>query len=336
MPSHRVIPVADPSQVGDARRWAVRLAEQTALSETARGRVGIVATELATNLLRHGGGGEIFVARSATGQPAFLEVLAVDQGPGMADVTRCLTDGYSTGGTPGNGLGAVRRLSAEFDLFSQPGLGTVVFSRVAEPPRARATPAFQWGGVSVPCPGEEVCGDAWHANLTDDGVEVVVADGLGHGPNAAEAANAAVRTFDATRGRGPEAILKEAHGALSSTRGAAVAVASVQRASRRLKYAGIGNIAGYLISAGSSRGLMSHNGIVGAAVRRVQSLDYEWPGDPAMLVMHSDGIRSRWSLDGYHGLAARHPSVIAALVCRDFRRGKDDATVVVLRASPTA
>src|SRR5689334_24785667 len=123
------IAVCDPTDVAAARRRIVGLAAQLGYGETEAGRVAIVATELAQNLLRHGGGGEMLAGPDAT-DPAALEVLALDKGPGMADVAACMRDGFSTGGTPGNGLGAVQRLTRQLLIHSRPGAGTAVLVRL--------------------------------------------------------------------------------------------------------------------------------------------------------------------------------------------------------------
>jgi hypothetical protein len=87
-----------------------------------------------------------------------------------------------------------------------------------------------------------------------------------------------------------------------------------------------------LLSPAGSRGLFTHNGTVGAQVRKVQEFEYAWP-DGGLLVMHSDGLQTRWSMDPYPGLMARHPAVVAGVLYRDFQRGRDDATVLVLRCN---
>jgi hypothetical protein len=76
--------------------------------------------------------------------------------------------------------------------------------------------------------------------------------------------------------------------------------------------------------------MVSHNGIVGSNMRKVQEFTQAWqPG--SLLVLCSDGLNTRWDLNRYPGLADRHPSVIAALLYRDFARRRDDVTVLVLR-----
>jgi hypothetical protein len=261
-----------------------------------------------------------------------VEVLAVDEGPGMADVGRCLQDGYSTGGTPGSGLGAVRRLSAEFDLYSSQPHGTVILARVyADPHADRTRSPVSWGAVSLPARGEQVCGDTWQVAAGADAAAVIVADGLGHGPLAMEASQTAARVFGGDPFRGPAQTLEAAHREMGATRGAAVAAAHVDYRSGVLRYSGVGNIAGFLLAGdGGRRGLLSHNGIVGSGLKTARELDYPWPPN-GLLVMHSDGLLSRWTLDPYPKLLACHPGVMAAVLARDFVRGRDDASVVVLR-----
>jgi anti-sigma regulatory factor (Ser/Thr protein kinase) len=327
MTFHTAIRISDASQIGEARRAALRTSQTLGLSDSQAGAAAIVATELATNLSRYAQAGQMLIG--ATGDNR-LEILSVDKGPGL-DIERCLQDGFSSGGTPGNGLGAVRRLSAEFDVYSTVQ-GTVVFSRVAS---ASSSPAsiqqpMEAAAISIPAPGETVCGDSWSIDLDENQLRVMVADGLGHGPDAAAAADAATAVFQQSRGLSPKDFILQAHGALCGTRGAALAAGSLSLASDRLRYAGIGNIGGTLLFTNESRGLMSHNGTVGARMRTVQELEYDWPRG-GLLVMYSDGIQSRWDLRNYPGLHAHHPAVIAGVLLRDFTRGRDDVTVVVLR-----
>ncbi|MET0334111.1 MAG: ATP-binding protein, partial [Rhizobacter sp.] len=226
MSSHLAFALSDPSQVGEARRAAARLAEEVGLDETRAGRLALVVTELGTNLVRHAQGGRLLMAAQADGvSPAGVELLAIDDGPGMADVNSCLRDGYSTGGTPGTGLGAIQRLSDDFSITSTPGVGTIVAARVHVSDKAAGGRHFRVAGLSVNAPGETVCGDAYAVQANGDKVRVIVADGLGHGPGAEEASQAAVKVFEAAAADSPPSqVLERAHGALRITRGAAVAL----------------------------------------------------------------------------------------------------------------
>jgi len=331
MRCHLTIPITEASQIGEARRSAVRIAEEAKLNPTDCGRVSIVATELATNLVRHShGGGELLVFAHENPKECSVEMTAFDLGPGMTDVDRCLQDGFSTGGTAGNGLGAVRRLSDQMDLFSSPG-GTVIWSCIKTASQSDERPRFSFaaGAVALPMPGETACGDAWRIARADGRLSLLVVDGLGHGTLASDAAEAACKVFDQNPFEKPKEMIEAAHTAISGTRGSAMSVALIDSAAGQLTYAGVGNIAGTLLDASGSRGLFSHNGIVGHQMRRAQEMQYPWTPQ-SILVLHSDGIKSRWALDHYPGLARRRPAVIAAVLYRDFKRGRDDATVVAV------
>ena len=332
MPSQAVIPVSDISQVGEARRIVARLSREAQFSETVQGRLAIVATEMATNLVRHAGSGKLLVQEIMTANGLALELLSLDTGPGIPHVERAMVDGYSTGGTAGQGLGAIRRQSDEFDIYSQPDSGTIVLARVLKEASAVTGDGPLWSGISIPAPHETECGDCWKLIIEGDQLSLMVADGLGHGPLAADAAEKAVVAFAANPKALPGASLQTVHKALAGTRGAAIAISCLDLTQAALKYAGIGNISGTLISGADRRGLSSHNGIVGVQLRKVQEFAYPC-GDRGLLIMHSDGIQTRWNFDNYPGLTNRHPAIIAGVLYRDFERGRDDATVVVVRFS---
>jgi len=321
--------VTDSSHVGWCRREAQRLADASSFDTASSGRVALAATELATNLVRHAGGGELLVQPVGHGSELQIELLSVDRGPGIGCIERSLRDGYSTAGTAGTGLGAIHRLSATFDIHSCPGAGTVVLSRIGAGRRASGkAPEIEFGAVSVALRGELECGDGWSIIREGRRSALLVVDGLGHGAPAAAAAAVAMAAFDAQPFAEPEQAMHELHRHLNGTRGAAAACAVLDPEKSLLRYAGVGNIAGVIAAAGAQKGLLSHNGTLGAMLRRAQQLDYPWHAG-SVLVMHSDGLSSRWSLAGYQDLGARHPAVIAGVLYRDRSRQHDDATVIV-------
>lgn len=335
------IPIAESSQVGEARRSTVALAQRLGFDETRRGQVAIVITELANNLLRHAGGGELIVRALMQDGADGLEILSIDRGPGLANIGQAMQDGFSTGGTTGTGLGAIRRLSNEFDLFSlrnaKAGNGTVLMCRIW--PEEGAPPAapgnISTGVVCLPNPGETVCGDAWGVYPLEDGRWfVIIADGLGHGLMAAEASRQAVRLFsdNISRLAGPADAFPPLHDGLRSTRGAAVSVAEINAARTSLAFAGIGNVSGMVVPVDGSpaKRTVCHNGTLGAQFRRAQAFSY--PLMPrSLFIGFSDGLASHWELSEYPGLINRHPAVIAGVLYRDHRRKRDDVTVLVAR-----
>jgi anti-sigma regulatory factor (Ser/Thr protein kinase) len=323
------VAVTDASQIGEVRRTVAAVCRSAGLDATDTGRAAIVAAEAASNLLKHGGGGEVVVSQLGTGPDSGIEMLALDRGPGIADVDKALADGHSTTGTRGTGLGAMRRQSTVFEVYSLPGRGTAVLSRV-EHAAPRADP-IEIGAVCVAKPGEIECGDVWNVEAHPGGARIVIADGLGHGQPARDAALAAVR---ATLERAPGAgrVLEEAHLASRSTRGAAVAVAGVEidLGAGEIRYAGFGNIAGVLVGAERTQSMVSMNGTAGQGILKPREFSYRFvPG--ALLVMFSDGLGSHWSLETYPGLAVRHPSLVAGVLYRDHARRRDDVTVVAAR-----
>jgi anti-sigma regulatory factor (Ser/Thr protein kinase) len=322
------IVIEDDSHVGEARRTAASFSRLATLSEADAGRIAIIVNELGTNLRKHARGAELLLRDLRYGQRAGVEVLSIDRGPGM-DVGVALRDGHSTSRTRGEGLGAVQRQAHEFDAFSG-GAGSVIVARVwGGGPRRDGV---EVGAVSLPLPGEEQCGDAWAVQPSTSSIRLLVVDGLGHGPIAARAASVAVEAFAATgRLPGPEAVVHALHAALRPTRGAALAVSELDLISRSVRFSGVGNIGATVESAGQkARGLVSHNGIAGHEARRIQEFTVPWPAK-GVLIVHSDGIQTQWKLEAYPGLQARHASVIAGVLYRDFRRKGDDATVVVIK-----
>jgi anti-sigma regulatory factor (Ser/Thr protein kinase) len=324
------VPVSDRSAIGSVRRAALAACQALDLDEDDSGRAAIVATELASNVLKHGQGGWCFVAPSEfRGVPA-VSMVSFDRGPGIRNPAVALADGYSTTGTPGTGLGAIRRLSLVFDLYSQPEVGVTMAARVGPLAPSGSDTTSDVGALLRAKPGQDVSGDTWSARRAGPGLLVMVADGLGHGPEAAAAARAAATAFQKSRQVKPVSLVEEIHEALLHTRGAAVAVALVDPAAGRVLYAGIGNISGRLVELDQARSLVSMNGTAGQQARSLREFEYDAPAG-SLLVLHSDGLSARWSLEDYPGLAERDPALIAGVLFRDFGRDRDDAVVVAVR-----
>ena len=332
------VPVVESSQVADVRRRASVLSHTFGFDETAAGRVAIAVTELATNLVKYGASGEILLGTFDDETGAGLEVIALDKGPGFSNIPEMMRDGHSTGGSAGTGLGAIQRQTQAFDIASWPGRGTTIlarFVREAKSGKARAGETFHplFGGVAIPLRGEIVCGDAFATRSDANGWTMLLADGLGHGTSAAQASNEAVRLFHASETDDPSEILAAVHAGLRHTRGAAVSVARYEADRAAINFAGIGNVAGAIVLGGEIKRTVSLVGTAGHVARRIQSFTYPFPPSSSM-IMCSDGIATSWSLAAYPGLLGAHPSVVAAVIYRDFARGRDDAAVLVARNNP--
>lgn len=328
------IPVEDISHAGEARRAANGYCRSMSFSEADIGRAALIVTEMATNLARHSSGGELMIQSIECGGTMGLEVLSIDRGPGMANPFQSLEDGFSTAGGSGTGLGAIMRASSQFDIFSEPQKGTVVMSRcwTGQDHKDLSASPVEVSGICLPMNDREPCGDGWAVEQTGRRTLVLVSDGLGHGPAAAEASREAARVFRSNRARAPREIAEALHAGLRGTRGAAIVVLEVDHVDAVVRYCGIGNIAGRIITANVEKSLISHNGTVGHQASKMQEFSHPWD-DSSLLILHSDGISVKWRLSDSPRLAARHPSVIAAVLYRDFKRGKDDLTLVAARKS---
>ena len=323
------IAVQEINQIGQARREAQRLCTDVSADLTFAGRVALIVTELARNLALHGNGGHLVLRKLGVESAAGMEVLAIDRGAGMRNVADCLRDGFSTAGTPGTGLGAVRRVSDFFDLITAEGRGTVICSRIFSD-RDRPMRRWETGAINVAIKGETVSGDSWAMRETADVFRVMLADGLGHGHYAAEASQEAVAVFLKHSERSPSEVLKFMDAALGKTRGAAAAVVEVHPAKSCVTVAGAGNISVRILDEdGKSRQVASLNGTVGTQLPKVQEFTAPW-NQHSLLIMHSDGLTGHWDAAAYPGLLQRHPATISGVLYRDYARGRDDATVLTV------
>jgi anti-sigma regulatory factor (Ser/Thr protein kinase) len=321
------IKVHDSSQIAEARRTAAGIAVSQGFQETNAGKIAIVVTEAATNLLKYGAGGEILLRSFGEGG---VELLALDSGPGMANIAESLLDGHSTSGSAGTGLGAMSRLSDVFEIYSVPGKGTAVLCRFWTKNHKPARTAFEVEGFSVAVQGETECGDDWTVTHSRDGSAVFIVDGLGHGHDAAQAADQALKAYTEFSQYPPLEVMQAIQPRLRATRGAAAALAVIDAPNSLVRFCGIGNISGAVIEGDQSRHMVSMNGTLGHEGHRFREFTYPWSPD-SLVVLHTDGLSARWDLSTYVGLQQRHPSLIAGVLYRDMSRARDDATCVVVR-----
>ena len=324
-----LIEVLESSAVGEVRRTAVSRAAAVGLSGDDVDRVSLTVTEIATNLVKHAGGGLILIG-AADNRSGVLEVLALDSGPGIKDIPLALRDGHSTTGTSGTGLGAVVRHAEFFQVYSRATKGTAILARFAAK-GGKAMDAAVVGAVTVPIRGEEVNGDGWASKSLNGTTDVMVVDGLGHGQAAHDAAAAASDAFMKTT-TGPALAVTAVHDALRGTRGAAIAIARLNRAGASLLFCGVGNISATIVDAAARRSAVSLYGIVGHQMREAREFTYPWSRD-STLIMHSDGLTTRWDLDSYPALLRRDAVLIAGVLWKDHRRPNDDSTVVVVQGT---
>jgi anti-sigma regulatory factor (Ser/Thr protein kinase) len=342
-PAHRRYPIRTEEDVGVVRRAVARMAAP--LGGVRPGRAELVATELATNILRHATTAGGYVLSRPVGDG--IELLAVDHGPGLRAVdmppasrpaVHPYQDGLANDEAPARGKGAglgvglasVVRQASTVDWYSTPA-GTVVLARVGAPEPTTAG-WVRWGGVNVPYGDAGDSGDGWACTGDRSRAAAVLVDGLGHGSGAAAAAHAAIRLFPERPVTDLAGFVARAHEAMRSTRGGVLGVCTMDPERDRLTYAGVGNVTGRVFTGQRSQGLLGQDGTLGTELSppRIRVDEHPWaPG--ATLVLTSDGIRSRWDPGSYPGLLAHDPAVVAAVLHRDHARGTDDATVVVVQ-----
>lgn len=329
------VPVAPTRQVRIDHYSAVHVAAETAravatecaLPGALPDQAAVVASELAGNIDKHARDGVLYIQPLPLG--GGVEVLAADRGPGMAEVARCLTDGYTTTGTLGAGLGAVGRIATELAISSRADTGTVVCARLALP-RQREAARQPVGLVCLPAANQEECGDAALVHDVDAVRTALVVDGLGHGQEAAEAAQTALRSFrSAAEGALPE-VMTALHRALRHTRGAAVALLRLRAG--EAEYCGIGNVRMVALSPdGAHHRLTGQPGVVGWRMPAPRT--HRVPlTEATTTALHTDGIDLRWAHTPPDHLLRLPAPLLAATVAHGYHLTRDDATVLVARA----
>lgn len=330
---HRRHGVVVDEDVGALRRDVTALARTC--TQISADTAALIATELATNIVRHTtAGGYVLYRKMHDG----IELLAVDRGPGMRAFGvpkprhSVAKGGSGRGHGLGIGLAGVANQATTFDLYSTEEAGTVILARLlSSSPPERHHGWARWGAVNVPLGGTGPSGDGW-AVAADGSLAALVVDGLGHGPEAAAASRAAISAF----GHAPDADLNlfitRAHEAMRTTRGGVLGACVIDPARNELRYVGVGNVAGRVLSDGRSESLPSRDGTLGTHLSPPQprAALCRW-GLGATLVLATDGLRSGWEIGSYPGLLRHDPIIVAATLERDHARISDDVTVLVVQ-----
>jgi anti-sigma regulatory factor (Ser/Thr protein kinase) len=341
------IEIKDEAHVGTARRFVHGFASDLGFSEQELAEIDIVVQEIGTNAARYADLGGRLHYTQTLGDAAGLELFYWDTGPGIYDLDRAIRDGVSTSGSLGAGLGAIRRLMDEFDVYStirktarlslsqrRSFHGTTLLARKwvrgAKNQNPVSEEARRYGIWSRPYPGERISGDAYMIRTVGSATLIALIDGLGHGAGARVAADAALDSLEDWTGEPLEEVLQAAHDALRSTRGAAIGTAIIEHEAARFHYAGVGNVAARVFNAPERIAPIPTNGTLGAQLGRLRVWTHPW-SEGATLVMSSDGISESWDIELYPGLINRSPQLLAGVLMRDFGRDTDDATVLVAR-----
>jgi serine phosphatase RsbU (regulator of sigma subunit) len=185
-------------------------------------------------------------------------------------------------------------------------------------------------GAGRPHPNETVNGDAWSVAWHEERCRIAVVDGLGHGPEAAEAAQRALTTLAARPELAPVEAIHECHEALHSTRGAALTLIDIDATSMHLSHVGVGNVEARVWSRVRELRLSPARGIVGNVLPRLQTTELDLLEDWT-LVIYTDGVSGRFTLETILGEQPDALPDIAAALLKEWSRSADDATVVVAR-----
>jgi anti-sigma regulatory factor (Ser/Thr protein kinase) len=330
---HLALKADDRSYFAILKKQIHTLAAGAGFSEARVGELDIVVAELVSNLVKHAGGGQVLVKLVEEDDIQGIEIISIDSGPGMADVSRMVADGVSTKNTLGQGLGAMKRLSDVFQVYSQKEWGTVILVRLfnEELPRFKKAAKEEVRSVVISKPGETACGDGFYYTATTDHVKIFLGDGLGHGPEAAKAVTEAGNAFMACSEVDPVDIIRYINNEVKKTRGLVGTVAVFDVNTKRWRICGVGNISTKIYSPANSKNLLSYNGIIGLNVPRTlnaQEVEYE---KGQHMMMCSDGIKTKWDTTRYAAIQRYDASILAASLLKDFARYTDDMSVAVCK-----
>lgn len=341
------IEIKDAAQVGAARRVIHGFASRIGFEENQLAEIDIVVQEIGTNAVSYAAsGGWLHFTTPLTILPG-IELFYWDTGPVIYDLDRAVRDGISTGGSLGAGLGAIRRLMDEFDVYStvrttarlslaeqrRTNHGTALLSRKwlgardEQPQTARTARIGAW---SRPRPNETDNGDAYFIRTRNERTLYAVVDGLGHGSGAKKASDVALDSLDEWRGEPLEQVIQAAHEALRATRGAVMSVVMIDAEAHSFECAGVGNVMVRVFNAPERIAPIPTNGTLGARLGQIRVWKYKWV-EGATCVMASDGVSASWEMDLYPGLLNRSPQLMAGVLMRDYGRTSDDATVLVIK-----
>jgi anti-sigma regulatory factor (Ser/Thr protein kinase) len=302
-------------------------------SERRVGEVDIIVAELVSNLVKHSTGGQLLVKSIEENGLQGIEIISVDSGPGMNDVTRMMDDGFSTKNTLGHGLGSMKRLADVFQMYSQKDWGTVTLLRAfaERPPKGSRGTKFDVRSVLLPKVGETACGDGFYYDSNDRQLRMFLGDGLGHGADAQAAVQAAGKAFLECKETDPPEVLRHINSCVKKTRGLVGAAAFFDFETKEWKMCGVGNIATRIVTSTATKNYMSYNGIIGHNMPRTLNSQVIGWEKGQHLIMCSDGIRTRWDLVRYPTLLRQDLSLLCAVLYKDFARLTDDMSVVACK-----
>jgi anti-sigma regulatory factor (Ser/Thr protein kinase) len=328
----QIFSVRHDSDVGAARRAAKALAEKIGFDPTASEEIKLAVVELASNLVKYGRNGQLTLTPLADVERVGVEVVSADSGPGIPNINEAMTDGFSTSGSRGVGLGAVNRLMDVFEIESRPGAGTRVTCRKWRRDYAASVDRcpLAIGVATRPRTPGDANGDAFVIKHWSTSVLAGVIDGLGHGQFAHRAAQTARNYVESHFDQPLEQIFRGTACACRGTRGVVMALARFDWTLGRVRIASVGNVELRVFPPNRAMDVPVRRGVIGLNAPAAAVAERPW-GPGMVLVMCSDGLRTHWRWDQFPDLPRQDASAAAEGLLRALAREQDDATVIVVR-----
>lgn len=323
--------IDDRSLIAFIKREIHNLALQIGFTPHRAAETDIIVAELTSNLIKYANGGELLYRAHLENDQNQIEIYCLDKGVGFENVAKIMNDGYSSSNTLGHGLGSIKRLSNDFQIYSIRNWGCVQYVKICERLDITLPPlksCLNYTTIAVNYPGEKLCGDGYYVKHSNKGFQIFVGDGLGHGESANEAVEAAIKVFRQTIEWEPANILREIHTKVKKTRGLVATIASVDYKSEVWNICGIGNINTRIYNGLENKTYTPYNGIIGHNIPRTLNSTIVPYKKHQIIIMHSDGLRTRWSLNDLTSIFKQSPGIIAASLFKENIRGTDDATIL--------
>jgi anti-sigma regulatory factor (Ser/Thr protein kinase) len=329
-------PVQDESVLILLRSKLAAITQRLGIAELKRENILLVASELVSNNIKHTGGrGLIQVWR----QPGpVLDILALDYGPGIANLILAEEDGYSTSNTLGKGLGAIRRLSDESFIYTQrksadtalqkKWSGTIFLARFHLDKRGQDLRNSGIGIFVRSLSDTRYNGDRVYWHNTGGRLRWLHFDALGHGRQAQDVISDLAEHL-AHGGRLDE-ILAAIDRQLARTRGAVGIIGEIDRVAQEIRLLGVGDMHAHLYIREQMRHIPFPPGILGHEHRSTFPFRDEFDRK-CVAVTASDGIRRSWDANSFPGLFNQHPQLIAYTLGNIMGRISDDQSVYVAR-----
>lgn len=308
--------------------------------DSKREHMELVCNEIVTNQNKYADGRGLVQLWEQTGPIPEIHIFALDRGPGIANLPAALSDGFTSGGTLGKGLGTIQRVSDQCDFYTLPdgvspaspwhGLAVWACFRAAKSEQPRRT--YQ-SGVYLRAyhdsvhNGDHTCIDSEESQR----IRWIHLDGLGHGEEAAQTVRDTCHAWDSELSTAES--LTRLSKLLQGSRGAVAISCSVDFDSGSGEVSGVGDMSAWLIGNSSRRSLNFAPGILGHSHRHFESIRFEMPRH-GLLLTASDGIRKSWEIGTFPGLWRTHPQLIAFFLGEVIGRNNDDRSIIALRTAP--